>query len=98
MEKYGFQELPVVHKGTRDVLTRLSVAFACLKHSTEDHETVSVKEQHVEYAVNFYENMLEELGVLEYKEMIEEDLTLSHADFVAIGKIWIKSTLLFSIR
>ncbi|MFW5927675.1 MAG: hypothetical protein ACOCSL_00625 [Thermoplasmatota archaeon] len=84
IEVYGISELPIVHNGIRDVLTRISVAFACLKHSSEDNETVIVKEEHVEYAVEFYTDMIEKLGITEYKKMIEEDLKLTQDDFIDI--------------
>lgn len=71
MNEYQMDALPVVHPATRDVITRLSVAMAILNHSTEDCITVMVRPRDVEEAVTFYTNMLEDIELRTYKNMME---------------------------
>lgn len=69
----------------RDVITRLTVASACLFHSTGDkHEKVIVKEKHVAYAVEFYEKMLEKLEIKKHKKIMEEDSQLGRDELSEI--------------
>lgn len=82
IEAYHVNDLPIIHTGFRDVLTRLSVAFACLYHSTdESHEQVIVKPEHVEDAVQFIEEMVKMLQLEEYKREVEGGRTLSDDEF-----------------
>jgi len=87
MIEYSLPEIPIVHNGFRDVLTRLSVAYACLRHSTDEtHEKVIVKEEHVEEAVKFYEKTLEMLQLKEYKFEVEGKRELTDSEFESIVK------------
>lgn len=74
INRYSLELLPIVHNGVRDVVTRLSVAQACICNSTDDtHQKIIVQEEHVISAVKFYEDTLSELELEEYKkEMVDE--------------------------
>lgn len=86
MKSYKTSSIPIVHLGFRDVLCRLSVAMAALRNSTDDeNEKVIVKEQHVEGAVNFYEEMLELLQLQEYKLQHEGKLKITDYEFAEIS-------------
>jgi hypothetical protein len=85
MREYSIASLPIVHLGFRDVLTRLSVAYACLTHSTDEtHEKVIVRKEHVEQAVKFYLEMLEELKLKDYKLAEEGKLEISETEIAQI--------------
>jgi len=87
MEKYSIASLPCVHNGFRDLLTRIAVAYACLKHSTnETHERVIINKTHVEKAVEFYGKMLESLEIEKYKLTEEGKLELTDNEFTEICK------------
>ena len=66
--KWVSPKYPLIHKGVRDQITRLSVAFACLLHSiSENFDYVEVKEEHVEMARGYIDNMIE---LLDYDAFI----------------------------
>lgn len=68
MKEYSLSNLPIVHLGIRDVVCRLSVAQACLDHSTDETHTLVIADmKHVEKALDFYEGMLSLLRLKEYK-------------------------------
>jgi len=72
IETYSSPNIPIIRPDFRDVLCRISVAVACEQHSTDDtHEKVIVKREHVEEAARDYEELLELLGIRNYK--LEED-------------------------
>ena len=63
---YVSSEYPLIHSGVRDQLTRLAVAFACLRHSVMLNEEgnflyVEVRKEHVEQAKNFIEEMITQM-------------------------------------
>jgi DNA-binding MarR family transcriptional regulator len=79
---YISSQCPLIHAGVRDHLTRLAVAFACLRHSVLFDENgnflcVEVMKEHVEQAKEFLEEMIQNLDydlfVLKNKE--QTDLT-----------------------
>lgn len=68
MEGYNIDDIPVVHLGYREVITRVSVAYAALMHSTDmNHEKIIVKEEHVEKAADFLDQLSKILELDEYK-------------------------------
>lgn len=82
IETYKSTDLPIIHNGIRDVITRISVAYACLKHSTENHKKIIVKEEHVKLGIDFYERMLKDLELEKHKEMMEEGIKIGEDDFL----------------
>ena len=87
MDTFNIASMPIVHNGFRDVLCRLSVAVACLKHSTDNsHRKIIVKSTHVEQAADFYREMLGKLALREYKEKTEGKLTITDNEFTDIVK------------
>jgi len=61
-ESYSWSSLPIIHNGFHEVVARVSVAFACLYHSTDEtNEIVIVNPEHVEYAIEFLEEMIANL-------------------------------------
>lgn len=85
MREYALSSLPIVHLGIRDVLCRLSVAQACLEHSTDEtHALILVDLPHVERALAFYRDMLDRLKLREYKLEEEGSLEISPGEFEEI--------------
>ncbi len=83
IKAYSLDTIPIVHLGYRDVITRLSVAYAALLHSVDDsHEVIIVKAEHVERAVAFLEKMIEALELQEYRDEVEGrwEITASEAE------------------
>lgn len=76
MIKYSSPSIPIVTDGFRETLCRISVAFAALKHSTDEKcECIIVQERHVEEAVEWLEALYAKLEldqyVLEERERLE---------------------------
>lgn len=84
---YAVENLPVVHMGMREVLTRLSVSKACELHSVNGtHEKVIVESAHVERAVAWYKKLLDLLQLKEYKDDLEGKSKLTDQEIVDIMK------------
>lgn len=66
---FASQSIPIVHSGSRDTLTRLSVATAILNHSTDDCKTLLVRKRDVDEAAHFYRDMLESLDLQYYRNL-----------------------------
>ncbi len=76
---------PLIHRGIRDVLTRISVAFACLKHSfIEEKGYVEVKEEHVEEAYNFLMEMIQRIEYDSYVIATRDERELKPNEFERI--------------
>lgn len=84
VNEYHTSKVPIVYNGIKETITRLSVAYACLTHSSNNHETVDVEPEHVDMAKDFYLRMLDRLKVKEYKELSEEDEALSKEDLIKV--------------
>ncbi|MEM5815851.1 MAG: hypothetical protein QXL14_02270, partial [Candidatus Aenigmatarchaeota archaeon] len=73
---------PLIHSGIRDVLTRISVAFACLRHSiSEDLKFVEVKEEHVKMAKDFIEEMITRIDYDAFIYRVRDLTELSEEEF-----------------
>ncbi|MCD6263191.1 Rrf2 family transcriptional regulator [Candidatus Bathyarchaeota archaeon] len=87
IEAYSLDTVPIVHLGYRDVITRISVAYATLMHSVDDsHENIVVKAEHVEKAIAFLKKMIEALELKKYKNEVEgkrEITTLEAEEIIA---------------
>ncbi len=87
IKEYSLEQLPIVHNGVRDTMTRLSVAMACQMHSTDEtHEKVIVETEHVEKVVLWYKKVLDMLELVNYKQDIEGKSELTDNDCIAISK------------
>jgi len=85
MKEYSLSNLPIVHLGIRDMLCRLSVAQACRDHSTDEtHTLIRVDIEHVIKALDFYQEMLSQLRLKEYKLEEEGQLEISPSEFERI--------------
>jgi hypothetical protein len=96
LSTYETSEIPLVHLGFKFTILRFSVAYACLKHSTDDsHEKVIVKETHVKMATEFLKLNFKRLELEEYVKEIEgECFSEEFLDiFAAIDDIGIKILL-----
>jgi len=82
MKAYSCSTLPVVHSGFRDVLCRVSVAFAALRFSTTNGEDLVVSKTHVEEAVAFLRQMYDAIQLHEYKEHVEKGARLTGGEFL----------------
>lgn len=69
MKGYNFQSIPVVSRAFREKLTRLCVAQAVLEHAVEDGK-ITVIEEHVERVKEFFEKVMERLGM---KSLLKEE-------------------------
>ncbi len=86
IENYSLETLPIVHNGVRDIITRLSVAMACLMHSTDStSEKVIVETEHVEKSINWYKQVLDMLELAEYKQDTEGKSELTDNECVKIS-------------
>jgi len=61
--QYVCSDYPLIHSGVRDQLSRISAAFACLRHSVvldekSNFACVEVKPEHVKMAKEFIEEMI----------------------------------------
>jgi predicted transcriptional regulator len=87
--KWVSSDYPLIHAGVRDHLTRISVAFACLKHSVVfDNEGnftyVEVKKEHVEDAKNFIEEMITRIDYDAFIYKVKDQMDLSDNEFSTI--------------
>lgn len=82
MDTYSCDSIPIVHNGFRDVMTRLSVSWAAMEHSTNPtQEEIWVKPEHVKRLVVWLEEILKELELREHKEDIEGKGRVDDEDF-----------------
>jgi hypothetical protein len=90
MKAYSCSTLPVVHSGFRDVLCRVSAAFAALRFSTTDGEDLLVLKDHVIEAAAWLRRMYDTIQLKEYKEHMKEGALLPGGEFlstaIAIGE------------
>lgn len=72
MYDFAADSVPIVHLGYREVITRVSVAYAALAHSTDSkHEKIIVKKIHVDKTVKFLKEVAESLDLEVFK--LEEE-------------------------
>jgi hypothetical protein len=67
--RYAVPEVPIVNEDSLVSILRISAAFAALTFSTSDGVTLEVKGEHVRFAKDFVEDVLEMLEVEDYKIM-----------------------------
>ncbi|MHA1866017.1 MAG: hypothetical protein ACTSWZ_05860 [Candidatus Heimdallarchaeaceae archaeon] len=66
-KEFSYSELPIVHNGFHEVIARISVAYACMYHSTDNnHENVIVDLSHVKKTIEFIETMFTRLDLSSY--------------------------------
>jgi DNA replicative helicase MCM subunit Mcm2 (Cdc46/Mcm family) len=87
--KWVSSDYPLIHAGIRDHLTRISVAFACLKHSVvfdndENFAYVEVKKEHVEDAKNFIEEMITKIDYDAFIYRVKDQTDLSDDEYNTI--------------
>jgi hypothetical protein len=80
IEDFGTFGVPVVHSATRDTITRLAVATAALNHSTDDCSTLKVRERDVKEAVDFYNNILDNLELRFYRSLEFGSMSITDDD------------------
>jgi len=74
---YNNSIYPIIHRGYRDVLTRISVAYACMHISfSEDRNNVLILPEHVELAYQFITEMLLLLGYDAYIHALYNETTI----------------------
>lgn len=72
MNDFATDSVPIVHLGYREVISRVSVAYAALMHSTDqEHVKIVVKKTHVDHAVKFLKEVAESLDLEVFK--LEEE-------------------------
>jgi biotin operon repressor len=87
--KYACTEIPIVHLGLREVLSRLSVAQAASEHSTDAaHELIIVRAEHVERVCEYYEKVLDALGLREYKLDTEGRSTVNESEALSLATMF----------
>ena len=80
LSEYVNAKYPLVHNGVRDQITRIAIAYACLRHSVNDDYKVVVREEHVEMARSFITRMLEYLDFDEFIYGIKQSSELTAAE------------------
>jgi len=78
--QYRISECPIIHSGFREVLIRLSAAFACLKHSVENGKVI-VRSKHVEEAAQFINETLRLLEYDKFADRLKDTIDLSENEF-----------------
>jgi len=82
---YVVDDIPIVHLGYRNVITRLSVACAALGHSTDPgHVKIIVRQRHVREAADFLRGVIGDLELVEYKAATEGRLTFEEEEIKQI--------------
>ncbi|MFB6116380.1 MAG: toprim domain-containing protein [Candidatus Nanosalina sp.] len=81
---YEFSNLPIVSGAFREKLTRLVVSWAVLKHSVTEDGKVLVKAEHVRETKQFFENLMDDLGLADAKADFQEKTTLDEEEFKEI--------------
>lgn len=86
-KQFKISQLPIIHSGQREVLIRLSAAFAAMYHSVDDsHETIIVREEHAQDAVGFVEEMLEHLQLLKYVNVVRGREELNESEVLQLAE------------
>ena len=85
LSEYLNAKYPLIHNGVRDQVTRLAIAYACLRHSVNDEYKVLVCQQHVEMAHSFILRMLEFLNFDEFIYGIKQSSELTDAEIEKLG-------------
>lgn len=83
MKEYNCSSLPVVHRGFRDTLCRVSCAFAALRFSTTDGEDLLVQDKHVMEAAAWLRRMYDALELREYKKTVEGECIWTGGEFLS---------------
>ena len=84
IDRYSLSELPIVHNGYLEVITRVSVSYAVLLHNVSNGKVV-VDEGIVEQATAFLHKLLSmNLDLDVYKEYVQEGVVLSDDEAVEI--------------
>lgn len=88
LKSYESARIPLVNKGLRPLLTKLSAATACLLHHTdESQEKVIVDCSMVQQAVSIFEKLLHEWELDSYLQEVERPShTLTEDDFLQMVK------------
>ena len=74
---------PIVHNGIKDVLTRITVAYAVFEHSVVkqgDLWKVEVRQEHARKAADFYNHTLEMLDYPEYAKATSQKMAPSELE------------------
>ncbi len=86
IEKYALNDIPIVHNGYWEVLTRVSVAYAVLTHNVVNDKVI-VDENIVDEIVKFLDELLElNLDLDAYKGYIEGERVISKNEATEILK------------
>lgn len=85
MVEYAISSIPIVNDGIRDVVCRISTAYASRKYSTDEtHEKIVVRERYVREAVKSYREVLDILELREFKLQEEGRLDIGEDEFARI--------------
>lgn len=77
--------LPIVHNAYRDTLSRLSVACAGLRNSTDStHEKIIVRAEDVVWVGRYVTSVLRRLKIHKYKELFEKSKKLEPDDLLSM--------------
>ena len=80
LSEYVNAKYPLIHNGVRDQVTRIAIAYACLRHSVNEDYKVVVREEHVAMAQSFMQRMLEFLDFDEFIYGIKQSSELTDAE------------------
>ncbi|MBS7612539.1 hypothetical protein KEJ27_10155 [Candidatus Bathyarchaeota archaeon] len=71
-DNYMFNQIPIVHNASLWSIVRIAIAVAALEYNTPDGERLIVEEKHVDEALDFYRDCLNDLELSEVKAIYEE--------------------------
>lgn len=87
MSQYLLSSLPIINNGSRDVITKLSVAYAALIHSTDStHEKIIIEAKHVKWVKSWMSEVLEDLQLSGYVDEVKGNTRLLPNEFEDIIK------------
>jgi predicted transcriptional regulator/ribosomal protein L37AE/L43A len=80
VNSFEFADLQIVSGAFREKLTRLSVAWAVLKHSVTEDGRVKVSSSHVLEVKEFFTDLMSDMGIQDAKEDYEERTTVDEEE------------------
>ncbi|MHA1304393.1 MAG: hypothetical protein ACTSPI_11905, partial [Candidatus Heimdallarchaeaceae archaeon] len=87
-KEFSYSELPIVHNGFYEVVSRISIAFAGLYHSVdESHQNIIVTIKNVSQAIDYIRTMLESLELSSYAYTKKHNTTILDKEDAELRKL-----------
>lgn len=86
LNEYSNSPYPIIHNGYREVLTRISVAYACMGLSfSEELNSVLILPEHVDIAYEFIDKMLWLLGYGGFVRALHNEIAITP---IELERVW----------